>query len=603
MYHDWEKNETYIIDIETDSLTPTRIWCLCWENARSGATGSCIGVESIQAFFDSTRGAFYVGHNILKFDAPVLNRLAGTRLGVGNCIDTLVLSTLYSPSISGGHSLEEWGVRLGTAKGSFDSFGELSPAMLEYCAQDVKVTGQLFKRLMKTLKRIDFSEQSIWIQHRFTVILDRQNRNGFYFNHDGAIELFTKLRSKQDELEGIIQNVFPAEIEELAHYQRAYKKDGSRSSGFIRHSETYERVTTEDDGTYRVYGRVPFNIGSPVQRADKLQSLGWVPREFSPAGGAKPFDKGKLSPSLEEFLEKNPVPEVELIARWMSVNGRANMINTWLDNYNHDTHCIHGSLFVADTLRLRHQTPNTANIPAVRTTKAGDVLLGEKGYYTYEARDLWTARPKRLLVGVDAKGLELRMLADRINNPAFTSQVIDGDPHQYNADVAGVDRSVAKTLLYAIQYGAQAGKVASIIGGTRQEGEALRTQFLDRLGLTGVMNDAIHEQEQGRVSLCDGSQVVCPSPHAALNYKLQGGGARVMARASIIVEGYIRQDGLDALKVGDIHDEWEYDVDPKDASQFSKRGVQAITEAGECLGLRVPLDANAKIGNTWAETH
>src|SRR3546814_4852751 len=102
----------------------------------------------------------------------------------------------------------------------------------------------------------------------------------------------------------------------------------------------------------------------------------------------------------------------------MSINGRANMINTWLENWNEDDSCIHGNIFVADTLRFRHQSPNTANIPAVRTRRISDpisamgreqVLYGAEGYYPYEARNLWSARPGRTLVGTHADGLELRM--------------------------------------------------------------------------------------------------------------------------------------------------------------------------------------------------
>src|SRR3546814_12604010 len=59
--------------------------------------------------------------------------------------------------------------------------------------------------------------------------------------------------------------------------------------------------------------------------------------------------------------------DLELIAKWMSINGRANMVNTWLNEWNEADNCIHGKLFVADTLRLRHQAPNTANVPAVRS--------------------------------------------------------------------------------------------------------------------------------------------------------------------------------------------------------------------------------------------
>lgn len=617
MYLDWNERDTYVIDIEAESLTPSIIWVMCWQNCKTKETGQCIGHDEIKRFFEEHPAAYFVGHNILKFDAPVLVRLLGVKLSVANCIDTLILSQLYSPSISGGHSLNAWGARMGKPKIEFNDFSRLTDEMIEYCHQDVAITTELFLRLMKTLARIGFSEMSIMIQHRVTVIVDRQHRNGFYFDGPRAMEFYQLLRRREEELAEEIHRVFPPKLEELGRYKKAYKQNGDSSAQYLRHSELYERVDVHPDGTYSVYGRTPFNIGSPKQRVEKLQALGWVPEEFTEAGGAKPFDKGKLSPSLERFLEENDVPEVHLIARWMSVNGRGNMINTWLENWNEEDSCIHGRLFVADTLRFRHQAPNTANIPAVRVAKDGTVLLGESGYYTYEARDLWIARPGRCLVGTDAAGLELRMLAHYLNRPEFTSAVVDGDPHQHNADIVGITRPQAKTLIYAIMYGAGDVKIARTLGlpviskkgrngevyETSSEGKKVKTLFLERLGIKELMDEAKEEQKNGRVSLCDGSQVVCPSPHAALNYKLQGSGARVMALGAIILEGAIRRNQLDSLKVGDIHDEWQYDVHPDDSKSHAKESVEAIREAGRKLDLSVPLDGEAKIGRTWAETH
>lgn len=598
MYINWKNRpeiEYYAIDIEADSLTPTVVWCMCWQNIRTGETGRCTTYDEIRAFFERTKGAKYVGHNIVKFDAPVLVRLCGVRISINFVVDTLILSTLYHPSIPGGHSLGAWAERMGRKKGDHNDWSRLSQEMLDYCAEDASITAELFRRLTATMVRIGFSEKTCHIQHRFMEILERQHKHGFTFDGLRATVFYQQLRKREQELQDAIRDAFPAE-RILVREGRVSTKSGTTTALFVRDSERYFIEQTGD--TYRAYEDVPFNIGSPKQRIEKLTALGWVADEFTPKGQPKATEK-----SLVAFAEESGIHEVALITKWMSINGRANMIRTWLENWNENTGRIHGKLFVADTLRLRHQAPNTANIPAVRIGGDGLPVLGEAGYYTYEARDLWTASAGRVLVGTDAAGLELRMLAHYLNRPEFTKQVVEGDPHQYNADLAGVTRPRAKTLLYAIQYGAQAGKVASIIGGSKAEGARLREQFLERLGIKGVMDDAILEQKTGRVWLVDGAGVVCPSPHAALNYKLQGGGARVMAQAAIFLDGHIRRHGLDSHKVGDIHDEWQYDVDPEDAREHSRLSVQSIREAGEELGLNVPLDGTAKIGRTWAETH
>lgn len=599
MYLSWQSRPEnyYAIDIESDDLNATIVYVMCWENIKTKETGKCIGHNEIRKFFDDTIGGIYVGHNILKFDAPTLNRLVGSKLGVSRIVDTLVLSTLYSPSLGGGHSLAAWGERIGYSKIDFHDWSHLSEEMIVYCHRDVEITAELFRRLTKVMNRIGFSERTCYIQHHITAILSRQHTNGFYFDGPRALLFYQQLRNREEELQDEIRKVFPAE-RRLVREGNIYTKGGSLTAIYQRDRGRYILDENDTSGVYRAFEDVQFNIGSPKQRAEKLTELGWVPDERTPKGAPKVTEK-----SLQKFVDEGGPAEAGLITKWMSVNGRANMINTWLENWNEETGCIHGKLFVADTLRFRHQAPNTANIPAVRTTKEGGVLRGEDGYYTYEARDLWCSRPGRVLVGTDAAGLELRMLAHYLNRPDFTEQVINGDPHQYNADLAGVTRPRAKTLLYAIQYGAQAGKVASIIEGTREEGAIMRQQFLDRLGISGVMDDAIHEQETGRVWLVDGAGVVCPSPHAALNYKLQGGGARVMAQGAIFLEQHIRRSGLDSLKVGDIHDEWQYDVAPDDAREHARLSVQAIREAGEELNLNVPLDGTAKEGRTWAETH
>ncbi len=614
MYLDYDdlNRDVYVIDIETESLTPEIIWCMCWKNAATGEIGEATTLDEVRAFFEETHGAAYVGHNILKFDAPVLVRIAGVNLSAINCIDTLVLSTLYSPSLAGGHSLGAWGERLGKAKIDFEDWSKLSLEMVEYCHQDVAITTELFVKLIKVLRKIEFSEQSIWIQHRFQELLHKQQQNGFYFNVQEALALFQELRAKERDLEDRIHVAFPP-VRSLVRTNRIYTKDGRETAIYVRDCERFHIVTDDREGSYSAYEDVEFSVGSPKQRVDKLLELGWTPLEFTEKGTPTPFIKGKIAPSLEAFLEDHDIPEVKLIAKWMAINGRGNMINTWLDNYNESTHAIHGSLFTADTLRLRHQRPNTANIPAVRVHEVKDpitkavlskhVLYGEEGYYTYEARNLWTARPGRVLVGTDAAGLELRMLAHYLNSPDFTDQVINGDPHQYNADLVGISRPQAKTLIYAVLYGAAAPKVAKTLDVSVKEAANIRTLFLERLGVGKLIKEVQHEQRSGRVTLLDGSKVVCPSPHSALNYRLQGGGARVMALGAVLLERSIRQIRLDSLKVGDIHDEWQYDVHPSCAEQHAEISIQAIRDSGVHLKLNVPLDAEAKQGLTWAETH
>jgi DNA polymerase I-like protein with 3'-5' exonuclease and polymerase domains len=604
----------WVIDIETEKLEdPKQLWVMCYENAVTSEKGSLTDGDAIVRFFESHPGATYIGHNIVKFDAPTLNRLLGTKLGIKQLVDTLVLSNLYNPNLEGGHSLEAWGKRFGLEKIQFDAYEIFSDEMVTYCERDVELTKMLYVKLAAVLKKIEFSEKSCEIQHKITSIINRQRKNGFAFNAPEATTLRAQILKEVEELTELIHVKFPPVLVLADTYKKAFKQDGTFSAQYERHLGLYPVVELAEDGSgaYSVYAYKEFNIASPAQRVEKLLSLGWTPEEFTPktpkggGGNPRPTIKGELSPSLARFAQESGVEEVALIAQWLALNGRATMLGTWLDEYNPDTGCIHGQLWPASTLRWRHDHPNTANIPAVRHDKEDKVLTGRSGYYTYEARALWVPRSgDRVLVGTDASALEYRMLAHHVNNKELIDVVLSRDVHQFTADMAGVDRNGGKTLNFAIIYGAGDAKAGSVVGGKAKEGKLLKEKLFANIpGLGEAIQQAKDEYKRGRITLVDGSKIICPQEHASFNYKLQGGGARVMFQAAIFLEQHIWRKGLDSLKVGDIHDEWQYDVAKEDAEEHASLARQALVEAGEELNMNIPMDGKSIIGLNWAETH
>jgi DNA polymerase-1 len=607
-------NDYWIIDIETDGLVDvSRVWVMCYENAVTDEKGALTSEQSIKEWFAARPKAVFIGHNAVKFDLPTLNKLYGLGVGISRIVDTLILSQLYNPNLAGGHSLDSWAERFGRPKLTHDEWDKFSDEMVTYCYDDVATTKFIYNKLRNVLKKIDFSEKSIEIQHKAVSIIRRQTKNGFAFDAPGATTLRAKIIGEIDELTEKIRERFPAELVVVDTYKRPFNKDGAASRQYLRHVEKYPEVKLNDDGTYTAFDWREFNIGSPPQRVERLLALGWQPEEFTPktekggGGNPRPTIKGELSPSLARFVDESGIEEVSLIAQWIALTGRSNMLGTWLDEYNERTGCIHGELWPASTLRWRHDHPNTANIPAVRVDKEDNVKLGREGYYTYEARGLWIPRAAgRVLVGTDAKALEYRMLAHHVNNKELTQVVLSRDVHQFTADMAGVghDRGAGKTLNFAIIYGAGDAKAGSVIGGKAREGKAIKEKLFANIpGLGEAIAEARSEFKRGRISLVDGSKIICPTEHASFNYKLQGGGARIMFQAAIFLEGHIRRKGLDSLKVGDIHDEWQYDVLESDAEEHGRLACQAIREAGEELNTNIPMDGESKIGLTWAETH
>ena len=76
-----------------------------------------------------------------------------------------------------------------------------------------------------------------------------------------------------------------------------------------------------------------------------------------------------------------------------------------------------------------------------------------------------------------------------------------------------------------------------------------------------------------------------------------------MKWSMVILDEWIRDMGLDCMKVVDMHDESQNDVAAKDAPVVKMLGPASIVEAGKLLELNVPLAGEAKIGKNWAETH
>lgn len=549
----------------------------------------------------------FIGHNVLSFDVPVLNRLLRTRIPVSRVVDTFVLSMHYSPSMAGGHSLDAWGQRLGFPKTAFNDWSRLTQEMIDYCLNDCRVNVRLFVRLSERMRAVGFTDRACEIEHKAWSIIRRQRLDGFQLNVPAAHELYAEIRALERTLRDEIYEQWPPVLTEVGVYKKAFKLNGQHTAGYERHVEQYPEVRINDDGSYSAFDFVEFNLGSSKQRIEKLLELGWVPREFTPKGSPQPTKKGNLSPSLQEFIEENPNEAVKKLAEWIALNARGNSVGNWIELAD-EKGLIHGNLWLAGSLRYRHDKPNTANIPAVRVDREDNPLRGRAGVFTYEARDLWTVRDvrNRSLVGVDAKGIQLRVLAHYLNDERFSEAILSEDPHAANQKNMGLPtRALTKTITYATLMGAGDAKIAKEAKVSLKEAREAKGLFFEQVpGLTRLINRLKGELNRtGRITLCDGSRIMVPSDHMVIPYLLQGDESRLMKQAMIFVDEIKRKEKLDAIKVGDIHDEWQTDVWNDHVEGFIGACNDAFPRSGHSFDYRVPIECDAKVGLTWAETH
>lgn len=588
-----------IFDIETDDIKATKIHVCVVMEAGSGAVHVFRDAADFRRFAEAHKDHFWVGHNAISFDGPTINRLWGSTLSLSHIVDSLVLSYLYDPRMPGGHSLAAWGERMKFPKGDFNDWTKYSEEMLVYCKQDVALTFRVFLALTARMAKRGFSEKSAKIEHDIRVVVDKQQNNGFWIDIPAAEALRERVIAEQEGLAGPIKELFPPVLKSAGVYDYRIKQDGTPYASFEKHLIKYPQLLlNEEAGNYEVFEWQEFNIGSPAQRLDKLLSIGFKPTKKTKNGNPSVDED-----SLVDFANsKKGVPEAQAIADWLILGGRASMLKNWLDHVDREDSRMHGRVFTcgAITRRMTHNSPNTANIPKAKA----------KVKYGKEMRAIWSVadKDKRRLVGYDAKGLEMRMFGHYLNDPVASELYIFGDPHAVNTANLGLvpeDRDlVVKNGFYAFLYGAQDRRLDLTFNRGKGFGKKAREILLKTTpGLERAVKESQDEQQSGWIQTIDGGYVRCLSPHAALNSKLQSAGGITMKVASIILDGWCTEKGIDQLKVGDIHDEGQHDVSVMDAEEFGKLAVAAIVAAGEELGFNVPLDGDYKVGLSWAETH
>jgi hypothetical protein len=560
------------------------------------------GVEYLQAAADE---GMLVGHNIINYDIPVIQKLF-PKFSVDRkkIVDTIVLSRLYFSDLMnrdgdhvkagklpskrvGSHALEAWGYRLGMMKGEYATefkakfilqFGkdawkdglewaEYSDEMGLYCDQDVQVTYALYKHLMK----IEYDNRAVELEHAARWYCSMMERSGWPFNVGKAVELYASLVTKRDAIRAHMMATFPPLV-----IERWSEKTGKKLKDKV----------------------IEFNPASRDQIAHRLiAKYGWEPKSFTEGG----------KPQVDEtVLSKLDYPEAKVLAEYFLLEKRVGQLaegnQSWL-KLERDGH-IHGSINTngAVTGRCTHSSPNITQVPRVSSE------------YGPECRELFGVRPGFKQVGADLSGLELRCLAHfmaRWDQGTYGDVLLNGDVHTENQKAAGLPtRDNAKTFIYGFLYGAGDEKIGSIIGKGRVAGKAIKEKFLAGLPALGSLKKAVDKAaDRGYLIGLDGRRMTVRSKHSALNLLLQGAGALIAKRWLVEVfeeaerRGWKYGWGEEWTLLGWQHDEFQTGVREGLEEEFGKMMVECARRAGEYFNFKCPIDAEFKIGNTWRDCH
>ena len=573
-----------VFDIETDDLKATKVWCIVAQDVDTNEIFKFPpsklddGVKFLQS------ADRLIGHNIVGFDIPMIKKFFDVDLTSKELLDTLVLSRLFNPTREGGHSLEKWGYKLGFKKIEFEDYKNYSAEMLNYCVRDVQLNTLVYKELKKEAR--GFSKDSVCLEHSVADIMKQQEVNGFKFDEMGANLLLAELREQMQSIEDEVHKTFQPRLVDDKLVKPYIKKDGTLSKRGLTDDE-YERCLNTSD--YRPFMRQTlqeFNLGSRKQIGEYLTDFGWKPERFTPTG--QPIVDEKTLSQITHIHEAN------LIARFLLLQKRIAQIESWLEALQDDGR-VHGFVIPNGTItgRMTHRNPNMAQVPSINSE------------YGKECRACWIVDEGNKLVGIDASGLEIRMLAHYMDDKEFINEIINGDIHTSNQKLAGLEsRDKAKTFIYALMYGAGDEKLGKVVGGNTGDGKRARQYFFDNKPEFKSLRDRVQRASAKKyLKGIDGRKLYIRNSHAALNTLLQGAGAIVMKKALSLLDTKLKLNTIDYKFVANIHDEWQVEVRESQAHFVGLRAIDSIKEAGEYFNLRCPLDGEYKVGDNWSETH
>ena len=566
----------YVFDLESNGLynEVSTIHCIVLKDIESNKV---IQVGVNEALKLLSEAELIIGHNIIKYDIPVLKKLYGFKTKA-KVFDTLVATRLiwsdltdsdmkrvhtinYPRNLVNRHSLKAWGIRLGNYKQQIDTdWSVFTPEMLEYCVQDVEVTHTLYQKILGQ----KILGQSLDIEHAVAELISRQEIYGVMFDKEKATKLYAELSSERNNIKKEMEETFkPITI------KRVSEKTGKPLKDKV----------------------VEFNPSSRRQIADRLKTkYNWKPTVFTNDGLPKVDDT---------VLTSLDFPEAKLLARYFLLEKRIGMLAEGKQAYLklEKQGRLHGTVNTnnAVTGRATHMHPNLGQVPAVSVP------------YGKEFRELFTVPKNKILVGCDVSGLELRLLGHfiaKFDNGDYANVVVNGDIHTENQKLAGLDtRDQSKRFLYSWLYGAGVSKIAEVTGKSNKEAAQVKKRFLNSLpALSKLIKQVQLSAERGFLIGLDKRHIKVRNSFSALNTLLQGAGAVVCKQWLIEFDKAIK-NFKDVQQVLWVHDEIQIECPKDKAEEVGKLAVECIERTGKHFNLRVPLTGQYKSHTNWSGTH
>ncbi|WP_116128210.1 DNA polymerase I [Lewinella sp. IMCC34183] len=378
--------------------------------------------------------------------------------------------------------------------------------------------------------------------------------------------------------------------------------------------QEYSKVLTEElrsiEKEVHELAGSEFNIGSPKQIGEILFGRMGVPYKGSKTKtGQFKTDEATLAEVSADY------PIVKLILRHRSLS---KLLGTYVDALpllmNEDGR-IHSSFnqTIAATGRLSSANPNLQNIP-VRTPEGAEI---RKAFIPRDA--------DHILLASDYSQIELRLVAALSQDEGMLDAFKTGkDIHTATAalifsvpydEVTRLQRYQAKTINFAILYGAGAQRLTQELEISRAEASELIANYYERFtGLKKFMSGTVEQaREEGYVSTLLGRKRGLRDINSkngmsrslaermAMNTPIQGTAADMIKLAMIRIHKALREQNFKTRMILQVHDELVFDAPKDEVERVTPLIEELMREA--LPDLDVPIVVETGVGENWLEAH
>lgn len=373
--------------------------------------------------------------------------------------------------------------------------------------------------------------------------------------------------------------------------------------------ELREKIRASEEKVRAQCGKPELNLSSPKQIGELLfEDLKIDPSAKKPSKGSWPTDEE----TLLKYADENPI-----IEEILSYRASKKLLSTYIEPFpayvSPADGRVHTSFNQALTAtgRLSSSSPNLQNIP-IRTEQGKEI------------RKAFTAAPGNVIISADYSQIELRLMAHWCGDEHMIEAFREGQDvhtamaakifHKEISEVSSDERRIAKTANFGIMYGISAFGLAQRLHISRAEASkliddyyasfpAIRS-FIDET-LEGARRNGFVQTLFGRRRYVTdvnsrNAQIRAMAERNAVNAPIQGSAADIIKLAMTGTDKALRESGLQAKLVLQIHDELVVEA-PKDELQavcnILKEQMEGVAE------LRVPLTVECNYGDNWLEAH